>query len=106
MAAEPATRYRANDLPRTTVNTEDCTGQSIATEARRARGQAEEADSGVAARLRIALQQWLRTYPATPRTADMAATTAPNTLANPTNASYRRRLSLVHTISPVSSPPH
>ena len=87
------------------MNAEDCAGQSIATEARRARGQAAKANSGPGARLRVALQRRPRTYPATLRTADAAATTAPDTLANPTNASYRRHLSLVQAIPPVVSPP-
>ena len=87
------------------MNAEDCSGQSLATVARRARGQAAKANSGPGARLRVALQLRLRTYPATPRTADAAATAAPDTLANPTNASYRRRLSLIQTIPPVASPP-
>ena len=92
-------------LPRTTVNAEDCSGQSNATEARRARGSAAKANSGPGARLRVKLHRRPETYPATPQTADTAATTAPDTLANPTNASYRRRLSLVQTIPLFASPP-
>ena len=87
------------------MNAEDCSGQSLATEARRARGEAEKANSGPGARLRVTLQRRPRTYPATPRTADAAASTTPDTLANPTNVAYRRRLSLIQTIPPVASPP-
>ena len=90
---------RPHNLPRTTVNAEDCAGQSIATEASRARVHAAEVNSGPGARLRVALQRRLRTYPAMPRTSDAAAITAPGTLASPTNASYRRHLGLVQTIS-------
>ena len=87
------------------MNAEDFTGQSTATKARRARGQAAQANSGLGARLRVTLQRRLRTDPATPRTADTAATAAPDTLANPTKVAYRRRLSLIQTIPPVASPP-
>ena len=87
------------------MNAEDCAGQSIATEARRARGQAAKANGGPGAGLRVTLQRRLRTYPATPRTADTGATAAPDMLANPTNVVYRRRLSLIQTIPPVVSPP-
>ena len=96
---------RPPNLPRTTVNAEDCPGQSIATAARRASGQAAKANSGPGARLRVALQRRLRTYPATPRAAEAAANAAPDTLANPTHVAYRRRLSVIQTIPPVASPP-
>ena len=87
------------------MNTEDCSGQSIATEARRTKGQAAKANSGPGARLRVALQRRLRTYAAKPQTEVAAATAAPATLANPTNVAYRRRFSLIQTIPPVASPP-
>ena len=87
------------------MNAEDFTGQSTATKVRRAKGQAAQANSGPGARLRVTRQRRLRTYPATPRTADAGATAAPDTLANPTNVAYRRRLSLVQTILPLVSPP-
>ena len=87
------------------MNAEDFTGQSIATEARRAKGQAAQANSGLGARLRVTRQRRLRTHPATPRTADAGATAAPDTLANQTNVAYRRRLSLIQPIPPVASPP-
>ena len=87
------------------MNAEDCAGQSIATEARRAWGQAAKANSGPGAGLRVTLQRRLRTYPAPPRTTDAAASTAPDTLANPTNVVYRRCLSLIQTIPPVACQP-
>ena len=87
------------------MNNEDFAGQSIATKARRAKGQAAHANIGPVARLRAALQRRPRTVPATPRTADAAASTAPDTLANPTNVAYRRRLSPIQTVPPVASPP-
>ena len=87
------------------MNAEDFTGQSNATKARRAKGQAAQANSGPGARLRVTRQRRLLTDPATPRTADAGATAAPETLANPTNVAYRRRLSLVQTILPLVSPP-
>ena len=87
------------------MNAEDFTSQSTATKARRARGQAAQANSGPGARLRVTRQRRLRTHPAMPRTADTGATAAPETLANPTNVAYRRRLSLIQTIPPVASPP-
>ena len=87
------------------MNAEDCSTQSIATEARRARGQAAKANRGPGIWLRVALQGTPRTVPATPRTVDAATSTAPDTLANPTNVAYRRRLSLIQTIPPVASPP-
>ena len=96
---------RLHNLPRTTVNTEDCAGQSIATEASRARGQAAKADSGPGARLRGARQRRLRTYPAKARTVDAAATAAPDTLAKPTHADYRRRLGHILNVPPVSNSP-
>ena len=85
------------------MNAEDCAGQSIATEASRARVHAAEVNSGPGARLRVALQ--LRTYPATPRTANAAAAAAPDTLANPTNVAYRRRLGHIPNVPPVSRSP-
>ena len=69
------------------------------------KGQAAHANSGPGARLRVALHRRSRSVPATPRTADAAASTAPDTLANPTNVAYRRRLSQIQTIPPVASPP-
>ena len=87
------------------MKTEDFAGQSIATKARRARCRAAQANSGPGARLRVELQRRPRTVPAAPRTADAAASTAPDTLANATNVAYRWRLSLIQTIPPVASPP-
>ena len=87
------------------MNTEDFAGQSIATKARRVRGQAAQAKSCPGARLRAALQRRPQAAPATPWTADAAATAAPDTFANPTNVVYRRRLSLIQTVPPVASPP-
>ena len=108
-SVEPGVRspvYPANGRPDPKpVNAEDCAGQSVVSEARRARGQAAKANHGPGTRLRVALQRRPRTYPATLWTADALATAAPDTLANPTNASYRRHLSLVQAIPPVVSPP-
>ena len=49
---------RLHNLPRTIVNTKDCAGQSIAAEARRARGLATQANSSSGARLRSERQKW------------------------------------------------
>ena len=87
------------------MKTVDGTGRSMAEVARRARRQAEKVNDGFGARLHVALQRRLRTYFATPRTADAAAIDALDTLANPTNASYRRHLSLILTVPPVASRP-
>ena len=105
LAVRSTPRHRWPGLQPGWTDTVDRTSRSVAKVARRARGQAAKANSGPGARLRIALQRRLRTYPATPRTADAAATAASDTLAKPTNASYRRRLSLIQTIPPVASPP-
>ena len=88
------------------MNAEDFTGQSTATKVRRERGQAAKANSGPGARPRIALQRRPSTRPAPLRIADAAAVTAPDTLANPTNLAYRRRLNLnLNLIPPVASAP-
>ena len=50
------------------------------------------------------MQRRPRNYPATPRTADPATSDTLDTLANPTNASYRQHLSLILTVPPVASP--
>ena len=63
------------------------------------------ANVGLGAKPRVALQRRPRTCPATPQTADAAAIDAFDTLANPTNASYRQHLSLILTVPPVASPP-
>ena len=94
---------RLHDLPKTTVNAEDCAGQSIAPKASLAslaRGQATKTISDPGAGLCVALPRSPQTYPATPRIADAAVTAAPETLANPTHMAYRQHLSRIQTIPP------
>ena len=86
------------------MNAEVCAGQSIAAKEGRARSQAAKADSGPDARLRVAMQRGREPALETPRTTDATATTATDTLANPTNVAYCRRLSFIQTIPPVASP--
>ena len=85
------------------MNTVVGTSRSIAKVARRASGQAEKARNGLSARQHVALQRTPRSDPATPWTADAAAIDTLDTLANPTNASYRRYLSLILIVPPAAS---
>lgn len=68
-------------------------------------GQAERANNGLGACLRVTLQRRPSARAAIPRTAYAAAPTAPDTAVNQTNTSFRRRCNIIPTALPVASPP-
>ena len=77
------------------METVDGTSRSTAKVATRARGQAEKANDGLFAKLRVAFRRKLRTYPVTPRIADVAAI---DTHANPNNPSHGQHISPLPSI--------
>ena len=92
-------------LPRAAASTVGCTGRLIARRARPARGKPQRQTTASAPSCSFTPQRRPTTRPTTPRTTDAAAVTAPNTLANPINVAYRRRLGLIPTIPTFASSP-
>ena len=92
-------------LPRAAANTVGCIGRLIARRARPARGKPQRQTTASAPSCSFTPQRRPTTCPTTPRTTDAAAVTAPDTLANPINVAYRRRLGLIPTIPPFASSP-
>ena len=84
-------------LPRAAANTVGCIGRLIARRARPARGKPQRQTTASAPSCSFTPQRRPTTCPTTPRTTDAAAVTAPDTLANPINVAYRRRLGLIPT---------